>query len=225
MSAPAFSIAAGCVGFAALHCYADPGRDYLKGVLVEPCPAGGVIAVATDGHTLIAFHDPDGSAPRPAILRCDAGLLALMRERPDAPLSSTDCLEPGLVARLSLFHACDDEDELEPSVDAAGFAEVMEGDFPAWRRAVPASVPSGASPAPSIQARFYGRFAGPARWNARVENAALLVRQNGRGPALVLPGFSVGGKPWIGCVMPMECDPPEMLPAWLGETGKRERAS
>jgi len=43
-------------------------RPYLHGVYIEPAAGGGILLTATDGHRLFHAHDPDGSAPTPAII-------------------------------------------------------------------------------------------------------------------------------------------------------------
>ena len=46
----------------------DDVRYYLNGVAVMPTEGGGVLAVACDGHMLLACHDPDGRADATTIL-------------------------------------------------------------------------------------------------------------------------------------------------------------
>lgn len=44
-------------------------RYYLEGIHVEPNPAGGVIAVATDGHRIAAALDPKGECAAPLLIK------------------------------------------------------------------------------------------------------------------------------------------------------------
>lgn len=50
-----------------------PGRPELAGVLIDPCPLGGVIMFATTGETAAAIWDPLGCTPVPLCLRVDTG--------------------------------------------------------------------------------------------------------------------------------------------------------
>lgn len=43
-------------------------RYYLNGIFIQPDPDGGVFITATNGHTLMSFHDPEGSAPEKGLL-------------------------------------------------------------------------------------------------------------------------------------------------------------
>lgn len=50
---------------ASLFVSKEETRYYLNGVLIEPAPQGGVFLVATDGHRLVCFHDPEGMTDAP----------------------------------------------------------------------------------------------------------------------------------------------------------------
>lgn len=43
-------------------------RYYLNGVLIEPCPEGGALLVATDGRRMLAFRDPDAHVTESAVV-------------------------------------------------------------------------------------------------------------------------------------------------------------
>lgn len=50
-------------------------RPYLHGVYIQPATGGGLLLTATDGHILFHGHDPNGSAPRAAIVVPDKAKL------------------------------------------------------------------------------------------------------------------------------------------------------
>lgn len=43
-------------------------RYYLGGVAIQPSKSGGVLVMASDGHTALVLHDPEGIADKPYIL-------------------------------------------------------------------------------------------------------------------------------------------------------------
>lgn len=53
-------------------------RYYLEGFRIEPAPmaVGGVLLIATDGHTAVIIHDPQGGATEPAIVPIPKELLS-----------------------------------------------------------------------------------------------------------------------------------------------------
>lgn len=74
------------------------GRDSLAGVCLEPCAAGGVFVVATDGARLLVLRDPSGSVSGRVHVRC-----ALPEQRElRAVLDSHDDSEGVDPARLRL---------------------------------------------------------------------------------------------------------------------------
>lgn len=60
---------------AALCTGKEQTRPYLHGVYIQPATGGGLLLTATDGHILFHGHDPNGSAPRAAIIVPDKGKL------------------------------------------------------------------------------------------------------------------------------------------------------
>lgn len=125
------TISAETVSRAAFAISTDATRYYLHGVHFEPHPTGpGVVAVATDGHMLVAAYDPvgvcDGMDPS-NVIRLDAATIKALR------------VERGQLDRVM-------------TLDAAGEIRVAQGDtvqhiqpgdaridgsFPAWRRVLP----------------------------------------------------------------------------------------
>lgn len=60
---------------AALCTGKEQTRPYLHGVYIQPATGGGLLLTATDSHVLFHGHDPNGSAPRAAIVAPDKGKL------------------------------------------------------------------------------------------------------------------------------------------------------
>lgn len=125
------TISAETVARAAYAISTDATRYYLHGVHFEPHPTGpGVVAVATDGHMLVAAYDPKGECvglDPSNVIRLDAATIKALR------------VERG-------------QDERYMTLDAAGEVRVfqdttvrhiqpgnavIDGAFPEWRRVLP----------------------------------------------------------------------------------------
>ena len=140
-------------------------RYYLNGVFVCPAPEGhtGVLLVATDGHAMGVAHDPDGETNGdwicsvPDVLRA-----ALIPEKKFAIDEDGDRYElgspdfapsklffSGSVAYLTdrqLDHATiEDAAIINAAHLAVCYAEAIDGKFPDWKRAIPATVGASAS--------------------------------------------------------------------------------
>lgn len=106
-------------------------RYYLNGVSVEPDPKGGAVLVATDGHKLVAIHDPSGECDAPVIVFADKETLKAC----NAPRNAVS-------RRLTLDEA-DDIRITEPAAPGETFTVRtqhrgrVDGHFPAWRKVVP----------------------------------------------------------------------------------------
>jgi hypothetical protein len=98
---------------------------YLAGVLIEPVEAGGVSAVATNGHQLLAVTDFEGECESPIIVefastlatqmkRKDAGIATISRPEPDSPMLN-----------------------ITLSNGFAGPAQLIDGKYPAWGNVTP----------------------------------------------------------------------------------------
>lgn len=126
----------------------EPTRYYLNGVYVEPCPKGGAICVATDGHKLGAQRDPEGIVNVPQIVTLPAVFKLPSKTAGKAPRSPwVVCMAAGGRGHLSLVGALmrADEDTAEAAIarvdecDLRYGRAVIDGTFPDWRRVVPAA--------------------------------------------------------------------------------------
>lgn len=118
----------------------DETRYYLNGIYFEPSPKGGVIVVATDGHTMIVLHDPDGEANRPAIVAVQPSFVSKVRSEKRKRRTQN---EPAVIEIKSLEdtpwlntievlpHPLNRHDHIIYHV-----AEI-DGKYPDWRRVVP----------------------------------------------------------------------------------------
>lgn len=105
-------------------------RYYLNGFHVEPAPAdiGGVYLSATDGHTMILIHDPQGEAERRAVFPIPR--LLVSRCKADRNIPATKFVQ--LDGRMAIVTAGDQFFEHDVGV---GCREIA-GKFPEVRRVV-----------------------------------------------------------------------------------------
>lgn len=117
-------------------------RYYLLGVCVQPCDLGGTTIVATDGHTLGAFHDPKGQCDE------DEGLLLKLDKRDvsqwikDGAIRATIERKTEGQVEITLYakHNCNREWEIRKEWQGTGQA-LIDGRFPQWERVVPEELP------------------------------------------------------------------------------------
>lgn len=101
-------------------------RYYLNGVYVEPLPTGGVVIVATNGHAMGIWRDPEGEIERNAILRISNKLQSACNSKGAKHLRLID-------NRLTVV----DKNGLEIHVQPNREKWEVEGKFPDWKKVVP----------------------------------------------------------------------------------------
>lgn len=213
--------------FAAIHqCAAQKDvRYYLNAVHIEPHAQGGVVIVATNGHFMGAIHDPDGwiapgvgsvligTVSKRLLSACTA------RRGPDG--------EPPAVLwiadKYSLLSSIPDTSE-EPELfgqhaHLTERTELVDGQFPNWRRVIPAKRQIFEGQLPCINGEYLETFnkigvmlSGQKRWGgggmnleASANNAQIVVRFN---------AYDLIDR-FVGVVMPMKGDEMKtILPAW-----------
>jgi hypothetical protein len=121
-NADLFRAAAACIS-------TQETRYYLCGVHIEPHPDGGVFLVATDGHLMAVFHDPDGYAEKSGILTCDYKAKALKTTKADYAPRVVNVMKDTLAGEITAGNS-------DQTVDRLQF-QLVDGSFPDWRRIVP----------------------------------------------------------------------------------------
>lgn len=117
-------------------------RYYLNGFHVEPCAEGGALLVATDGHKMLIFRDPDGHVTSSAIVSLNTAMVKALKpgkrdaERLLVVSGQRAVIVPVTdVSRTSLVSSADNPDASCVAFQAAG--TLVDGSFPDWRRVVP----------------------------------------------------------------------------------------
>lgn len=230
------SVSAKAFTAAMLAVSTEETRYYLQGVLVEPCSAGGVNVVATNGHIIIAIHDKDGETngkwicPVPAHMR--RFLLANLESRDAETYAHDDDDFPaegddkrpldrikfdGKIASITApEHAWREKSPLEMVM--ATTAPAIDGTFPDWTRVLPNPTDK-TPPLPTFTiATHYAMAVNRAVciWKG---NASTGIRVRGvekHGPILM---GAHGDPDFIVALMPMRDDAEILvLPSWISVT-------
>ena len=174
-------------------------RYYLNGVYVAPHEEGGAIIVGTNGHWLVAVHDPRGIVEGTAIVSLNKRMVSDLKaakndhrsafgHRTERVLTVGD--GKAMVVLSSVAHTVKMEsgsEEVEPRpevferlsnpdklVVSAQFSDVtIDGTFPDWKRIIPDDVDS-ARPLPAIDPKYLAL-------------AVKAITQDSKGPIRFLP--------------------------------------
>ena len=198
------SVQAGLLGFCSEFQSTEETRHYLNGVFVELCPAGGVIGVATDGHTMLCIYDADGRISEPAIIKVPEFFLTMLRKKPDETVTSEDTLEPGAEPTL-----CSDIMSVR--------CEIIDGSFPDWRKVVPSV--SEAIETGAFQTKLLNRFEAVSKWAGNGLGAMRLYAASASEPTLVKFRTPLS----FGIIMPVRVDADECtysIPSWVNVAEK-----
>jgi len=195
-------ISAQAISRAAYAVSTEKTRYYLCGVHVEALPEGGVVAVATDGHILIAARDPEGDATgtEPGnVLHLDPGLLKALRvpRGIDKRVLTMDAS-----GELRVMHG-DAVEYIQP-----GDARIDGATFPDWRRVLPKERPTRAGDGAAFDARLLATL-GKALNDGTKSQALKLT-----GDDDAAPHWAVGScADAVGICMPLRHD--DTVPVWL----------
>lgn len=132
-------------------------RQQLNGVYIESAPVGGVFLVATDGHRLGVFHDPDGYASEPVIVRLSLAALRMTKsKRSEVAPRRIKVLADGALEFVAYPTVDEYEDvAMFPASDECG---PVDRKFPEWRKIWPDDIPT--EPATNnYNANYLGTFA------------------------------------------------------------------
>lgn len=187
-------------------------RYYLNGAFIEAVEGGGVRIVATDGHVLGVFHDPEGYTSHDCIasLPKDA-LAAIKRARdPEKVWFGIVGLHEGVgrqearVLDAENLNLTLDEvavalaDVKNPYIAWSGIVELIDGTFPEYQRVIPSNLAVVNAPQ-TFNADLIARF-GQVASRGRRESAPITIYNGEEGaPALV----DCGRPDFIGVIMPM----------------------
>lgn len=200
-------------------------RYYLNGVHIEPHVNGGVLMVATNGHTLAAIYDPEGESSGRYICPVPLRMVRSARKRQRGATSTLDTPKHlhfiGNAAHLIGDHgsANYDPENIGPAHIETAYAPPIDGTFPDWRRVVPKFIESTWKPSPggylfTVNGDLVSKFSDSVRLIGRVKSAPLsfyLSEHGASGPI----GVRSGDVPeFFGVLMPMRGDSAQH-PHWL----------
>ena len=180
-------------------------RYYLNGILIEKHHEKGVIIVTTDGHRMLVCYDEHAefSDDMPVIVRFEKEALAMARKPAnlDKPL----------------FITSNDGDK-SVSVDIGGVTfcnggEVLDGNFPDWRRVCPKQ--TGDSAAACYDAAYLADWSPVSHYltqNGKHQGITIRAEDKASSAAVFFYGVDYA----FGVIMPMREDRNTMtsIPAW-----------
>jgi len=179
-------------------------RYYLNGVYVEPGPDGGAMIVATNGHALCLWLDPDGVVDRPVILRTGGPLLTACARKDAKYLKLTS-------DRLTVTDKNDQELFVQPNKEKWE----IEGKFPDWKRVIPetsdvASLFDALNPSyVSLVTRTLKIGTTSDKW----ENG-ICFNQSAKNHGIVVTSTSMKAENFLAVIMPLrECE--ARKPKWV----------
>jgi len=148
----------------------DAMRPDIAGVLLA---ADGTI-VATDGHTLLAMRPGEAyyiAPPRDVIIPASRALFAACKAAPREATKYVVIDQPDAAGRdvtIDVVHAATAADALEPAARSVFTlrTELLDEDFPPWRKVIPAVPEQARACAPTYNARHLTRFGGVTRNDA-----------------------------------------------------------
>lgn len=176
---------------------ADPSRYYLQGFCVEPCLAGGVLLISTDGHRLTVLRDPAGTIEgEPVIVQLPKHVLDLCKPgRRGAP-------DPTITIDGTIAHVTQSGNTV-----ASAHGVIVDGRFPDWRRVVPQPGEIANLARVTFDPALLGSFAKLGRY------------------ITLAPGDKDALSPWLvrvtdrddvlGVLMPVRDGKEDILPAWF----------
>lgn len=203
-------------------------RYYLNGVHIQASGNDGAVAVATDGHRMVVFHDVAGFTSAPCIVPLPKVAISLIRKR-----KTRQFCWFGIVGEHTgtgrhecrVFDTTDQASELsevqERMLDPKdrgiiwnGAIDLIDGTYPNWFEVIPKSVPKAGSAA-AYQGKYLADFAAVAK---DADSNAVEIYSNGREPSLVTcerDDFIGVLMPIIGSVSPLIYDMREVrTPDW-----------
>lgn len=201
-------------------------RYYIKGMHNKPAAAGGVLVMATDGHTAIIARDPSGWCREPMTIRPEAKL----KEAAQKAKARTLMVYPngvGLVRDYTAERWMTMQDGLDDSraVGKVDFIDHSEHPFPNIVDRFPDEVPMERASF-SVNPKYLGRFErcfgdmmgmGGGRGGV-VWNGVSIHAKHADDAILVLPTVDLDA---AGLVMPIRVDVQEYTKEWMKPATKK----
>jgi hypothetical protein len=211
MSDELFSIRSDYYRACAVFASTEEARYYLQGVYVEPHPVEGVIMVATDGHRLLAAHDPDGHCAAPAIVKVRGDALKAGKgKRTDGPYGRRFIAKSE--DEITVLSLADGERNYE-------CAWRIDGSFPDWRRVIPSK--SNDKSQPMFNPNYLADFAKVSA-ELLVEKPTIFIQPNGEKAAALI---TLTHAHVFGLLMPVAADHVAGLPYFMSPDYKSEAAA
>ena len=198
-------------------------RYYLLGVCVQPCPLGGAMIVATDGHVLGAFHDPKGHCEKEIILSLEnkRDIAQFVKEGAVRAVIETTDKEDGDVVQFTLYnkHRAEPQHEIRKAWYPKNKA-LIEGRFPMWEQLMPDELPEEEKPLVNgVRVSNLDKFLFDRRAEQRDGHAGIRLYPMGKDEKVVV--FVHGEPDFIGILMPTKYAQKDKDSWWFKVTHQR----
>ena len=176
-------------------------RYYLNGIYFEPGKNGGVVAVATDGHSMLAVYDEHATIEAPIIVEFQ-------------PYTITQCRGKNPGALLAVNRVADTECLV--SLQLPGHTmncRLIEGKYPDWRSVMPDSLPESVSPVHHLNSAYLEKMSKAAQIlsTKKTYTSTYMVSRDRNNSVLFVFNAPMDGLIARGCIMPMSLD---SAPVW-----------
>lgn len=193
-------------------------RYYLNGVYIEAAGNDGAVAVATDGHRMVAFHDGAGFTSAPCIVPMPKAAIDCVRKRKTRQFCWFGIVgEHAGTGRYEarVFDTTDQASELDEvrermldpkdrGIIWSGALDLIDGSYPDWRAVIPKTIPK-AGAAAAYHGKYLADFAAVAKDYS--DSAAVSIHSDGNKPSII----TAGRDDFVGILMPMVSDAPPLI--------------
>ncbi len=205
---------------------AEESRYYLNGVKVEPCPLGGALLIATDGHKMLVLRDAVAVVNETAIVRLSPAMLKACRAKAvkRGVYGERFLIVDEQRAAVALTAIPENRGDLldlarNPNHEVECYqpaGTLIDASYPDWRRVVPNGQVQAVAAAFNSE---YVSAVSKALCTCRAPVATLQGRGGSIGDAANAPHavYGDGTVPGFGVLMPIRSKPltEHELPYWL----------
>jgi hypothetical protein len=196
-------------------------RWYLNALQVEPHPDGGLLLIATDGHTMAIVHDKEGTTNGEWLCELPTKIIRACAKRG----SKNDIFSKpkhlhfvGNVAHVMSMEG--DPNEIGLMHLETAFCKVVEGQYPNWRKVVPKEVDQCGKT--TVNSEYLARLNRVSKIdNSLWSGGVSLFQQGSSGVILARPSMV---PEMLVLIMPMRDEQiPSAIPEWLPQIAEEER--
>jgi hypothetical protein len=200
---------------------AKQDRYYINALKVEPHPDGGILLVATDGHTLMVVHDTEGTTNGEWLCALPTKIVqaCAKRGRKNDIFSKPKHLH--FIGEVGYVMSGEgDPRQIGQLHIETAYCKIIDAKFPDWRKAVPRKPK--ALNRTCVNITYLARLLKLTKLgDYKYQEGVQLFQENSRGAVIVRP---IGVPEMMVLVMPMYDDSiAQAIPSWLNLPQHQER--